>query len=454
MPDDITPEQVTEQQQHDAPEQHDEQPVERADAAPLAPASLTMYAPITRVDKDEWVIEGQATSEAVDSYGTIFEYESSKKAFQRWMQRGNIREQHDPKKAVGKALAVEFDDANRAIFVRARISKGARDTWEKILDGTLSGFSIGVPSATAKTRYIDRAGKSVPCYYDHELAELSVVDAPGSPLCDIAIARADGFITDVVEDIVEETQETPITSPEPDEQVERAGKTISAATSDKLHTSIAHTLHAAVSQMQTCNCDNCMKAQKLLDPDGDGDIDIGSFDDPDQDADSLYNGRDGDMDRALAASIERILNEKLTPVYQRLQSIAGTLARSNAQPLTIDTVDSSITRALQTLEARLASLPTQTSLDEVRSSLEEVRGQVVRIAETPVPGAPVQYASATQRPQPVEKRLPTDPYQAPQRSGSSVYDAIAQLSAQGMLDTPDKQAEALTAGLLAQRQGR
>ncbi len=434
---------------HDGDSDHDhDHSKKRTVDAQLTPEMLNMYAPINRIDKDNWIVEGQATSEALDSYGTIFEYESSKKAFQRWMQRGNIREQHDPRKAVGKALAVEFDDANKAIYVRARISKGARDTWEKIMDGTLSGFSIGVPAASAKRRTIERAGKQVPMYYDHELNELSVVDAPGSPGCNIAIARADGIITDVIDDVVEEPAQI---TEKPQES--RAGARMSADTMGKMHDSIAHTLRAAMAQMQNCGCDACMAAAKMIDPDMDGDIDMGGYDDPDNDWQQLYGASDGGTDRAIAATVERILQEKLTPVYARLQGIAGTLARSNVTPEL--NIEASLTRALSSaLDARLADLPTRSSLDEVRSELSEVKGQVVRIAETPVPGAPVQYASATQRPQAVDKRLSTDPYQAPRSSGSSVYDALRQMSAQGMLDTPEQQTDALAAALMAQRQGR
>src|SRR5579859_5569175 len=60
-----------------------------------------MFVPITRIDKDKWEIEGQATSDVIDHYETIFDYESSKKAFQRWA--GNIREMHQ-NKAVGHAI--------------------------------------------------------------------------------------------------------------------------------------------------------------------------------------------------------------------------------------------------------------------------------------------------------------------------------------------------------------
>lgn len=418
---------------HDNDNNHDHQ---HASERAVPAQALAMYAPITRVDETDWVIEGQATSDALDHYGTIFDYESSKKAFETW--RGNIREMHQ-NKAVGRAVQVIPDDEHRCILLRARISRGARDTWEKILDGTLSGFSISV--GRYKTKQVTRGGKSVPMYYDHELAEVSVVDNPGSPGCDFAIVRADGIVTEILD-----TTEEEIPHPEPEAQpLERAGARVSADTMSKMHQGIAHALHSAVSQMQNCGCEGCMDSIKVLDPDMDGDIDLGGYDDPDNDADALYSKTDDDMERKIAGMIERAL----APVYSRLQSIAGTLARSgnatsfNTSSSLESIVAGAITRALDAQ---------QSSFDAVRSALAEVKGQVDRIAETPVPGMPIMHANSM--PRPVEKRLPTDPYQAPPKSSSAVYNALQQLSEAGMLDNPEKQADAVAAGFLAQRYGR
>jgi len=96
------------------------------------------YAPIVRVDAPRRGIELCATSEAIDSYGTVFDYAASKDAFQRWI--GNVREMLE-RRAVGSSVAVRFDDPACRIYVTVRISCGAQDTWEKILDGTLRGAS-------------------------------------------------------------------------------------------------------------------------------------------------------------------------------------------------------------------------------------------------------------------------------------------------------------------------
>ncbi len=98
------------------------------------------FAPIVRVDAARREIELCATSETVESHGTIFDYGASKDAFTRWI--GNVREMHG-RQAVGSRVAVCCDDETRRIHVRIRISRGAQDTWEKVLDGTLRGASIG-----------------------------------------------------------------------------------------------------------------------------------------------------------------------------------------------------------------------------------------------------------------------------------------------------------------------
>jgi hypothetical protein len=98
------------------------------------------FAPIVRLDEARREIELCATSEAVDSHGTIFDYDASHDAFTRWI--GNVREMHS-RQAVGSRVAVRCDDETRRVYVRIRISRGAQDTWEKVLDGTLRGASIG-----------------------------------------------------------------------------------------------------------------------------------------------------------------------------------------------------------------------------------------------------------------------------------------------------------------------
>lgn len=128
------------------------------------------------VDEEKRGIEVCATSEAVDSYGTIFGYDASKDAFDRWA--GNVREMHE-RKAVGRKVAVRYDDAARRVYARLRISKGAEDTWEKVKDGTLAGASIGASGVEWQNQRI--AGADVPVATRYDLVELSLVDLPSNP---------------------------------------------------------------------------------------------------------------------------------------------------------------------------------------------------------------------------------------------------------------------------------
>ena len=103
--------------------------------------------PIDFIKKEQRVVVGIATADNVDKAGDIVDFNASLEAFKAWS--GNIREMHSPI-AVGKAIKyepiqVKDPDGNmfNAIRVEAYISKGAQDTWEKVLDGTLRSFSIG-----------------------------------------------------------------------------------------------------------------------------------------------------------------------------------------------------------------------------------------------------------------------------------------------------------------------
>lgn len=157
--------------------------------------SIKMNFPIMKSEKLEdgrLMIEGVATNEAIDHTNEIVDYESAKTAFADW--KGNIREQHDPKKAVGKAIEVIADDASRQIIVKAFISAGAKDTQEKILDGTLSDFSIG---GRVEKRVKEKAQKGdgeveVTRLIMKRISETSVVDSGCNPETSFSIVKADG----------------------------------------------------------------------------------------------------------------------------------------------------------------------------------------------------------------------------------------------------------------------
>ena len=79
------------------------------------------------------------------------------------------------------------------VFVNAYVSKGAQDTWEKVLDGTLTGFSIGGKIIDSDTEVNKSTGQSVRFIKDYSLVELSIVDSPANELCNIlSIEKVNG----------------------------------------------------------------------------------------------------------------------------------------------------------------------------------------------------------------------------------------------------------------------
>ena len=162
---------------------------------------------VFKVDKAKREIEGVATQEVTDVHGEIVDYESMKAVLADWP--GNIREMHQAK-AVGKALEVICDDANKAVVVRSRISKGAPDTWEKVLDGTLSMYSIGGKGVLKTQKNAD--GQDEKRIFMTKLIETSVVDNGACPTAKFDIVKmVDGAATHVQpEEPAEESAETTV----------------------------------------------------------------------------------------------------------------------------------------------------------------------------------------------------------------------------------------------------
>ena len=147
-----------------------------------------MSFPIAKVNKEKRTVSGFATLDNIDRHGDIVTSEASEKAFQRF--RGNLREMHQPI-AIGKVLSFQpeeyFDKESgktyKGIYVQSYVSKGAQDTWEKVLDGTLTGFSIGGNIVQSSFEPGDKEDRRVIKEYD--LMELSLVDTPANPLANI-----------------------------------------------------------------------------------------------------------------------------------------------------------------------------------------------------------------------------------------------------------------------------
>jgi len=153
--------------------------------------------PFAKVDKERRIVSGFATLDNIDKQNDIVTPEASLKAFEKF--RGNIREMHQPI-AVGKMVAFKQDkyfdpDTKKfysGVYVSTYISKGAQDAWEKVLDGTYSGFSIGGRMNKWEDAYDEGMSKAIRIIKDYDLLELSLVDTPANQFASILSVEKNG----------------------------------------------------------------------------------------------------------------------------------------------------------------------------------------------------------------------------------------------------------------------
>jgi hypothetical protein len=160
--------------------------------------NVRLSMPFSKVDVERRTVSGFATLDNVDKQSDIVTTEASLNAFQKF--RGNIREMHQPT-AVGKMVAFKedkyFDPETKkfynGVYVSAYVSKGAQDTWEKVLDGTLSGFSIGGRMNKWDDGYDEKMDAKIRIIKDYDLVELSLVDNPANQFANIlSVEKVDG----------------------------------------------------------------------------------------------------------------------------------------------------------------------------------------------------------------------------------------------------------------------
>ena len=146
--------------------------------------------PFSKVDQERRTVSGFATLDNVDKQYDIVTTDASLQAFSNF--RGNIREMHQPS-AVGRMVSFKEDkyfdpDTKKfysGVYVSAYISKGAQDTWEKVMDGTYTGFSIGGKMLKWDDAYDEKMDSQVRIIKEYDLVELSLVDSPANQFANI-----------------------------------------------------------------------------------------------------------------------------------------------------------------------------------------------------------------------------------------------------------------------------
>jgi len=160
--------------------------------------NVRLSMPFSKVDVERRIVSGFATLDNVDKQNDIVTTEASLKAFSKF--RGNIREMHQPS-AVGKMVSFKedryFDPETKkfytGVYVSAYVSKGAQNAWEKVVDGTYTGFSIGGRMNKWDDAYDEKMDSQIRIIKDYDLVELSLVDNPANQFASIlSVEKVDG----------------------------------------------------------------------------------------------------------------------------------------------------------------------------------------------------------------------------------------------------------------------
>jgi len=167
----------------------------------------TSYAEIFKYDKNDdgtLTVYGKATSDDLDIDNQICDNDWLSKAVPEWFKSGgNIREQHS---SIAAGVATEYEQKGDGFYVEAKIVDP--NSIRKVEHKVLKGFSIGIkgPRVIRDTKAAN--GRIV----DGQIVELSLVDRPANPTCQLVLAKSVGGESTLtqVEELIE-TEEKSVT---------------------------------------------------------------------------------------------------------------------------------------------------------------------------------------------------------------------------------------------------
>jgi len=130
---------------------------------------MKIFADIQKVDDEQQLVYGYASTEALDSQREIVKREALIAALPAYMKFANVREMHKPS-AVGIAQDAQVDD--KGLYITAKVVDPT--AWKKVKAGVYKGFSIG---GKAKARDPDNRH----IITELDVTEISIVDRPANP---------------------------------------------------------------------------------------------------------------------------------------------------------------------------------------------------------------------------------------------------------------------------------
>jgi hypothetical protein len=164
---------------------------------------MKLFAQIRKVDEAKRLVYGRAAEEVVDKSDEIMDYASSKPLFAKWSEEiakdtdgkslGNLRAMHG-KSVAGKLTGIDFNDAERAIDICAKVVDDG--DWKKVLEGCYTGFSVG--GAYVGDKKVEKMDGREVTRYTAKPNEISLVDRPCIPTAKFFdVQKADGTLSKV-----------------------------------------------------------------------------------------------------------------------------------------------------------------------------------------------------------------------------------------------------------------
>lgn len=140
------------------------------------------FVPFSKVDDEERMVYGFASTPDVDSDGEIITVQALKNALPAYLQYPALREMHQAK-AAGTVKNTDID-GNNGLYIGAKVVDN--DAWSKVKEGVYRGFSVGGHVLDRKENVINAI----------DLVEISLVDVPANKSARIEVWKKEKITKD------------------------------------------------------------------------------------------------------------------------------------------------------------------------------------------------------------------------------------------------------------------
>ncbi len=129
-------------------------------------------------DGGRWIIEGYATTADLDVDDGYITEEALRGAEGDLLKYSTLLYNHDRNAELGKVLETKYIPEERALWIKALISKTAPEIWQKIQEGVLNKFSINGRALDWEEMLIKGLDKIITIIKSLSLFEASLVTVP------------------------------------------------------------------------------------------------------------------------------------------------------------------------------------------------------------------------------------------------------------------------------------